>query len=95
MKPLLAICLSLSLSGCAGLPDQPDGWSCLFFYDSGNPAHSSFMCNRIKHPEVSQEFNLDDPTMGGAHCMDIKTFKAYSDYVFKLREDLINCKSGE
>jgi hypothetical protein len=92
MKKLLAICLSLS--GCANLPDQPDGWSCSFFYDKINPLSSVFLCNRIEDVSIQKEFPIQDPLVFGAKCMDLDTFAAYSDYVYKLRKEVIQCRGN-
>lgn len=94
MKNLLAAFLSLGMISCAGLLGQPDGWSCSFFYDSVNPLKSVFLCNRIQNPKTKKEFPINDPFMQGAKCMDLGTFKAYSDYVFQLEQDLIQCNNG-
>jgi hypothetical protein len=66
----------------------------VFFYDEGNPAHSSFICNSIRDPSTTKELLVSDPEMGDAHCMDLDSFRAYSEYVFKLRNALIGCKAG-
>jgi hypothetical protein len=84
----------LFLVSCAGLPDQPDGWSCLFAFDKQNPEKSSFICSRIKSPKDTKEFPISDPFMDEAHCMDWNTFKDYERYVFKLRQELLNCRNG-
>lgn len=98
IKALLATFLSFGLGavvGCAGtaiLPDQPDGWSCAFFYNKEDPVNSSFLCNRIRNPEIAKEFLISDPFIFGAKAMDIESFQAYSNYVFKLRAEVIECR---
>jgi len=76
------------------LPDQPDGWVCTFFYDEAEPLNSVFLCNRIKDPSIAKEFRVSDPDFKNAHCMDLNTFKDYSGYVFKIQEELLQCRNG-
>lgn len=94
MKKQLEIFLSLVLTACAApLPDQPDGWSCSFFYDNINPSESSFLCNRIRNPSEAKEFKISDPFIQGAKAMDLESFRAYSNYVFQIRKELIECQN--
>jgi len=98
MKKLLATCLSLiALSfGCGSmiiLSDQPDGESCSFWFNKGNPTDSWFVCNRIKDPSIKTEYRIDDPHVYGLKGMPIDSFKVYQEYVFKLREEIIQCRA--
>ena len=91
----LSFIFGVAVFGCGSaviFPDQPDGWSCSFFYNKEIPTESSFLCNRIRKPEISKEFKISDPFINGAKAMDIESFRAYSGYVFKLRDELIQCR---
>jgi len=87
MKPLLAICLSLLLFSCGGLPERPDGWMC-----SLRAEYGKLYCNRIKDPSKAQEFEIADPLFRGAQCMDLGTFDAYTKYVYELKRRLVTCE---
>ncbi len=90
-KLSLATFLSF-LSSCAELPKHPQGWSCTLSYNHGTPGDSVFVCNEIVAPNTSKTFPIGDPMFKNAHCMDLKSFRAYSEYVFKLRDRLIACE---
>lgn len=77
------------------MPDKPNGWSCTLAYSQDDPAKSVYICNRMENPDESAKFLIHDPAFKNAHCMDLESFRGYTDYVFKLRNELMECRTAK